>query len=203
MAAIGVWFPGMMGPMPRLQPHLKQGALSQRPQPELATDRLTLRAWISGDVSAVIEAFTDPDIEFWHRRRIDNEAEARDWIAQCEQRWVTDTGACWAVCDAGSGTVLGRVALSRVNLFEGLGILGYWVLPFARGQGIAPEALTTATSWAIHTLGLKRLELAHSVRNLSSCRVAVKAGYEPEATLKSALRHADGYHDMHLHGRVG
>lgn len=185
--------------MPRLEPHLMQGALSQQLQPELVTPSVRLRPWCSSDVDVVIDAFADPDIAFWHRRTIDSEAEAREWIDRREHRWKTDAGACWAVCASDSGEVLGRVALTRVDLFEGLGVLGYWVLPRVRGRGIAPQAVVTASSWALHDLGLQRLELAHSVRNAPSCRVAVKAGFEPEATLKSALRHADGYHDMHLH----
>ena len=33
-------------------------------------------------------------------------------------------------------------------------------------------------------------------------RVAAKAGFTAEGTLRSALLHADGWHDMHLHARV-
>jgi [ribosomal protein S5]-alanine N-acetyltransferase len=188
--------------MPRLKPHLAPGALSQRPQPELVTPSLTLRPWCNRDAGVVIDAFADPDIAFWHRRTVKGGAEAREWLDRCERRWKNDAGAYWAVCASDSGEVLGRVALTRVDLFEGLGVLGYWVLPLARGRGIAVQAVVTMSSWALHDLGLQRLELAHSVRNSPSCRVAVKAGYEQEGTLKSALRHADGYHDMHLHALV-
>ena len=38
--------------------------------------------------------------------------------------------------------------------------------------------------------------------NPGSCRVAVKAGFALEGTLRSAMRHPDGWHDMHLHGLV-
>ncbi len=100
--------------MPKLPPYLEKGALSNRVQPDLAADGLTLRPWDDRDVGAVIDAFTDPDIELWNRRRIDNEAEALGWIGQWRQRW-----------DA-----------------------------------------------------------------------------EHQATLESALRHADGWHDMHLHAVI-
>ena len=33
-------------------------------------------------------------------------------------------------------------------------------------------------------------------------RVAAKAGFALEGTLRSAMRHPDGWHDMHLHARV-
>jgi RimJ/RimL family protein N-acetyltransferase len=41
------------------------------------------------------------------------------------------------------------------------------------------------------------------VANTASCRVAGKAGFRLEGTLRSALLHTDGWHDMHLHGRTG
>jgi RimJ/RimL family protein N-acetyltransferase len=32
--------------------------------------------------------------------------------------------------------------------------------------------------------------------------VAAKAGFDLEGTLRSAMRHPDGWHDMHLHARL-
>jgi RimJ/RimL family protein N-acetyltransferase len=56
--------------------------------------------------------------------------------------------------------------------------------------------------WAVDELGLHRLFLYHSTANPASCRVAAKAGFAFEGTLRSAMRHPDGWHDMHLHGLV-
>jgi RimJ/RimL family protein N-acetyltransferase len=42
----------------------------------------------------------------------------------------------------------------------------------------------------------------HAVANTASCRVALKAGYAYEGTRRSSVLHADGWHDMHVHGRV-
>ena len=56
--------------------------------------------------------------------------------------------------------------------------------------------------WAVDELGLHRLFLLHSTANPASCRVAARAGFALEGTLRSAMRHPDGWHDMHLHGLV-
>ncbi len=45
-----------------------------------------------------------------------------------------------------------------------------------------------------------RLDLYHSVANPASCRVAEKAGYLCEGTMRGSCLHADGWHDMHVHG---
>src|SRR5262249_1458548 len=50
--------------------------------------------------------------------------------------------------------------------------------------------------------GFHRLDLEHSTRNLTSCKVATKSGYLLEGTKRSARLHDDGWHDMHLHARV-
>jgi RimJ/RimL family protein N-acetyltransferase len=56
--------------------------------------------------------------------------------------------------------------------------------------------------WAFADLGLHRLEVRHSTANVASCRVASNAGFEPEGTLRSALQHPDGWHDMHVHSQI-
>jgi RimJ/RimL family protein N-acetyltransferase len=67
---------------------------------------------------------------------------------------------------------------------------------------VATGATAAVARWALHDLGLHRLELQHSTANQASCRVAAKAGFAVEGTLRSAMQHPDGWHDMHLHARV-
>lgn len=127
-------------------------------------------------------------------------SEATTWIAGWAARWNRESGVGWAVT-SGSALV-GQVSLRRIDLVEGLADLSYWVLPEARGRGIAADAVVATSAWAFDDLGLHRLEIAHSTANPASCRVAAKAGYEFEGTKRSEARHADGWHDMHLHARL-
>jgi RimJ/RimL family protein N-acetyltransferase len=127
-------------------------------------------------------------------------AEAAAWIAAWPGRWRGETGAGWAV--ARGETVLGQVSLRRVDLTEGDGEVSYWVAPAARGRRLAPRALAALGGWAFGELGLHRIELSHSTRNVASCQVALRAGYPLEGTRRSAVVHADGWHDMHLHARL-
>lgn len=78
----------------------------------------------------------------------------------------------------------------------------YWVLPAARGHGVAAHASNQLAYWALNDLGLHRLELRHCTANAGSCRVADKTRFRLEGTLRSALLHPDGWHDMHQHARV-
>jgi RimJ/RimL family protein N-acetyltransferase len=46
------------------------------------------------------------------------------------------------------------------------------------------------------------LNISHSTANTASCRVAERTNYPLEGTLRQAIKHADGWHDWHLHGAV-
>jgi len=67
----------------------------------------------------------------------------------------------------------------------GIGEIAYVIAPGARGRGVASDALRLVSQWAFGDLGLERLQLSIHPDNLASQRVAVKAGYEYEGTLRS------------------
>jgi RimJ/RimL family protein N-acetyltransferase len=180
-------------------PALPAGTLSDREQPAIPADRLTLRPWRERDVTAVVAAFADPAIQRWHCRSL-NPDEAREWITQWEPRWRSETDAGWAITE--DDRVVGQIGLRHIDLAEGLAKISYWVLPEARGRRLAPRALAALTGWGFSELGLHRLELSHSTANTASCRVAEQCGYLLEGTRRGEARHADGWHDMHAHARL-
>jgi RimJ/RimL family protein N-acetyltransferase len=62
--------------------------------------------------------------------------------------------------------------------------IGYCVLAAARGRGVATEALRRVTDWAF-AQGVLRTELIISPDNVGSKRVAERAGYTYEGTLRA------------------
>lgn len=88
------------------------------------------------------------------------------------------------------------------DLDEGEAEAGYWVMPAARGRNMAARALGAVSDWMFTQVGLHRIVLSHSTNNPASCRVAAKAGYLHEGTMRQQGLHADGWHDMHLHARL-
>ncbi|WP_406178947.1 GNAT family N-acetyltransferase [Streptomyces canus] len=64
-----------------------------------------------------------------------------------------------------------------VNVDRGHAEITYWVLP-------------VLTDRALHDLGPHRLTLCHAVADGASCRVAEKAGFRLEGTMRHALLHA-------------
>jgi len=180
-------------------PVVPAGRLSGRAQPEIRVDELLLRPWSLADVPALVEAYTDPDIQRWHVRSMSAQ-EASQWASAWARRWAEETGAGWAI-DL-DGVLAGRMCVRRLDLDQGEGEAAYWVLPRARGRGVATRALRAVTDWMFTHVGLHRVYLEHSTRNEASCRVAAGAEFLAEGTKRSAGLHLDGWHDMHLHARV-
>ncbi|GKQ34806.1 GNAT family N-acetyltransferase [Streptomyces sp. A012304] len=184
-------------------PVLPAGALSRTPQPVLRTgDGLILRPWRAEDAPAVHAAFQDPLMHQWHVRAAESVAEVTGWIEEWRAAWAKEDNAQWAVTDAETDVLLGRVALRCVVLADGVAEVAYWTTAEARGRGVAARATTALSRWALDEIGFHRLELMHATANAASCRVAVKSGFALEGTKRSALLHPDGWHDMHLHARV-
>jgi RimJ/RimL family protein N-acetyltransferase len=186
--------------MPRLiDPVVAAGSLCNIVQPELRAGDLLLRPWVEADADSLQAAFADPTIQRWHARTIESPQEAVERIVSFNEAWRTETAAHWAVTGP---EFVGRIGLRFIDLVEGFAEIAYWVIPAARGRGVAVRAVAALSEWALDDLGLHRLDIQHSVANSASCRVAEKAGFTYEGTLRSSALHTDGWHDMHLHARV-
>lgn len=73
---------------------------------------------------------------------------------------------------------------------------GYGVRRDARGKGHAAEALTAVAGWALSGGGLQRVSLTAVTGNIASVRVAEKAGFRREGTLRRAALEDGALHDL-------
>ncbi|MEU2175030.1 GNAT family N-acetyltransferase [Nocardia sp. NPDC019219] len=168
-------------------------------QPVLRSEAVLLRPWVNADAAVIRAVYEDPEIQRWHVRDVVSEGEALELIARWRAGWCNGDGPQWAVVVG--DVVAARVGLRGMSPPDGTAGIAYWTAPGWRGRGVTPAAVEAVTRWAFG-VGFHRLEVSHSVRNLPSCRAAVKAGFAPESVRRSAGLHADGWHDMHLHARI-
>lgn len=94
-----------------------------------------------------------------------------------------------SIFDRVTGQYLGGTGLHTFVPGSHQAETGYWVIEDRRGSGICTEAVVGLTEVALRTqaaggMGLRRLEIACSADNEPSARVALKAGYQLEATLR-------------------
>jgi RimJ/RimL family protein N-acetyltransferase len=63
-----------------------------------------------------------------------------------------------------------------VSLSQGRASIGYWLVPAARGRGIATRAVRLLASWAFDELSIERLTLTCGPDNHASLRECLDAG---------------------------
>jgi RimJ/RimL family protein N-acetyltransferase len=163
---------------------------------------LELRPFVPRDVDTLIQVFADPEVKRWNPGPTEDE-DGTEWVEEWLRRrndWKAGGHFSWAVGGAG-GALLGSVSLHQVDLDQQDAEIGYWVVPWARGRGIAGRAVAAAVDFAFDRAGLRRVYLYHATANVASCRIADRCGFTHEGTLRRSHRYGDGeYHDEHLHG---
>jgi RimJ/RimL family protein N-acetyltransferase len=143
----------------------------------LDDDAIRLRSFTEGDVPAIVAACQDPEIPRWTRVPSPyTEADAREFLSAPPDR-------AFAVVDRSSGELLGAIGARPED--EGRVEIGYWTAREARGRGVATRALRLIAAWAVEELGAERLQLYTDPANVASQRVAEKAGFRREGTLRS------------------
>ncbi|MEV0941093.1 GNAT family N-acetyltransferase [Micromonospora wenchangensis] len=119
-------------------PAIPAGALAAGAQPTLAAPGgLVLRPWEASDAPVFLAAYRNPEIRHWHTRHPASESQVRAWFEGYHRAWAGETGASWAVTRDGV-EVLGRIALTSMDLDDGVAGCAYWVLPAARRAGWPP-----------------------------------------------------------------
>jgi len=63
------------------------------------------------------------------------------------------------------------------------GSVGYWLLPRARGRGLATRAVRLISSWATREMGVTNLRLTTEPKNDGSRRVAERSGFRQTGVL--------------------
>ena len=161
---------------------------------ELHEADLLLRPWQPSDAEAVHRACQDPDIQRWTGVPSPYLLEhATHFVTTlAPQRWADGTGAAFAVCDAGTGELLGSCGLVTIDQVLRSGEVGYWTVPGARGRGVTVRAVRAVSRWAFEVLGLRRVTWQAEVGNHASRLVALRAGFRIDGRLRLADPHPGG-----------
>jgi RimJ/RimL family protein N-acetyltransferase len=158
----------------------------------IAAGWLTLRPFAPADIPWVYDVSQDPAIQ---RNLVHALSSYRLEHAEFFVRdmaiatWDTGQRAEFLVYDTATGTRLGRVGLDLLPREAGAAEIGYWVDPRARERGVATAAVQAVCRWAFAQLDVDLIEWRCEVGNTASRRVAEKAGFLIEATLRKRLIH--------------
>jgi len=161
--------------------------------PVISDGVITLRPWVAGDASFLLEASADPAIRRYSlsRSRPFTTAEAQEQLRDCESTWLTTDAlgrpsGSLLITDAATGVSLGQCGIDGWSLGD-VAQIGYWLAPKARGRGIATRAVVLLTNW-LFDLNASRVFLTVVEDNHASTRVAQRAGFQLEgATGKQSI----------------
>jgi RimJ/RimL family protein N-acetyltransferase len=145
---------------------------------------LVLRLPSLDDADAILPAFTDPETrDAGNLPAFDREALLG---SLGELPSLVESGRLMplAARDAGTGEVVGGGMLHHLDVERSIVEIGYWVLPHARGRGVAT---TIARMLAEHafSLGVARVAAYVNVGNRASERVLERAGFTREGIVRS------------------
>ncbi|WP_341251764.1 GNAT family N-acetyltransferase [Euzebya pacifica] len=156
--------------------------------PTLRTDRLRMVAFAERHLEPFTRIQYDPRVAEWYGGLPD---PPHEWSTQLEQtwrvmamfagHWVLRGFGQWAVEDAETGDLLGRVGLWQPEGWPGIEV-GWLVHPDRWGRGYATEAARTAVEWGFTSLGLDRIISVTVPHNTRSQQVMRKVGLTDTGT---------------------
>lgn len=172
------------------------------PDPPLSDGVVRLRSWRMDDTQCVRRAATDPRIPSGTTVPVEyTPAEGRSFIERQWGRLENGQGISQVIADAASDEALGQLWIG-IRPQPGVAGLGYWLVPDARGRGLATRAVRLAADWALGPLGMARIEAWVVPGNEPSQRVLVSAGFEQEGLLRSFLTVGEERADAIVFARV-
>jgi [ribosomal protein S5]-alanine N-acetyltransferase len=156
------------------------------PEPPLADEVVLLRRWRKTDLATVVDASRDPYIpKVTSVPAPFTKGAGERWLERQDARSRSGLGVSLAIAQPPGDEAVGTVVL----MHRGRGVygLGYWLLPNARGRGLASRAVGLVVEWALAQPGVRELEALVEPWNEESARVVERAGFSRDRLLSAEI----------------
>jgi [ribosomal protein S5]-alanine N-acetyltransferase len=153
---------------------------------ELTDGTVTLRQADERDLPTIDAGIHDVEVVRWIGQP---EGSALEVLALNRTRWAQGSPT-FAICE-NDGECVGLVWLNVSAREAATGYVGYWLLPAARGRGLATRAVRLLSGLAVDELGIAHVRLRAEATNERSKRVAERSGFRQVALLQGQ-REVDG-----------
>ena len=144
----------------------------------LATERLVLRQWHSGDVNPFSELCGDPEVMSWiGDGSTRTPQECLRIVGTFQSAWARDGFGLFAVEDCNSQRFIGFCGLSVPEFLPEIlpaVEIGWRLGRSSWGKGFATEAARACVDFAFSQAGLERLVCIYQIGNEASARIIKK-----------------------------
>jgi RimJ/RimL family protein N-acetyltransferase len=169
--------------------------------PELATDRLVLRAFTSADAEGIRDLAGSREVA----ATIDGipnpypEPAAGVWIASHAFDAEAGTSYTWAITRRHDATLIGAVAV-YIEIEHQRGGIRYWAGRPYWNQGFITEAAQCVVAHAFTSLAIHRIQAFCIPVNTGSVRVLEKLGFRHEGVLRDYVYKWEHFEDRAVYG---
>ena len=164
--------------------------------PDVARGRIRLREFRDDDEHRLPAERDDRAARFL-TRGMPTRSRYAAWLTEQRSAAAMGDTVQWALADRHTDEVLGAIVLTQLAhpRTRGTAVVGYWLLPQWRGQGLMTEGLDLAVDTAFapkpEGLGLRALRAVADATNTESARVLRAAGFVSGGRERAAYTHVD------------
>jgi len=171
--------------------------------PQLATERLLLRASTAKDAAAFRALYALPPVTRFSN--IPDRASAAEGDRMA--RWMaglhaSGRGCAWVIEVRDGKAFAGAVRFNSFERKARSGMLGYELHPDFWGRGLMSEAVAAVVACGHGAFRLNRIEAWTMTGNGASDRVLEKAGFRYEGTAREKARFKGAFHDFRMFARL-
>jgi RimJ/RimL family protein N-acetyltransferase len=131
-----------------------------------------------------------PWMPFWDQHRSIEQSTA--FCAESRDAWAARDHFFAVIEHRANGRYLGGTGFQTIDWTVPRFEIGYWIRRSEEGHGYVTEAVRLLVRVAFDELAANRLEIRCDPKNVRSLRVAERAGFVHEATLRRQARRNDG-----------
>lgn len=168
--------------------------------PALDTQSLKLRKINIGDVAAIHEYASDPEVTSrttWDTHR--SLDDTRHYVNSLLQRQDLGLAAVWAITEKdGDGRLIGECGFRTISPESGRAEIVFILNRKFWGKGYMSEATHAVLKCAYGPMGLNRVEALVDGEDLATMRVLKRNEMRLEGTLRQAVRVRGAYRDAKL-----
>jgi [ribosomal protein S5]-alanine N-acetyltransferase len=171
------------------------------PPPLLETARLRLRPFEPRDLDDLYALESDVEVMRYGSHvpwTLRAQAEAK--LAEILDPAPSSTVFHWVIAEREADRMIGDCVLFSINRDHARCEVGFSLFPAYQGRGFAHEVVHCALRWAFDSLGMMRIEADADPRNLRSCRLLERLGFQREGLLRQRWRVGGDVQDTALYG---